>query len=163
MKLPFQEVRKFLSWKERFLRDYERILSSDLSSVKEELKDDFGEVPEERLLTAIRAMYVGGMEERVEDKEVRSWTNWAGLKTYRTFNGFPNLSDIEVAFVFYALGKLFVPLLLHQRGVKSEAFKALSREDQEEAVFEELDTLWETQLTLILQALQLLELNSIRK
>jgi len=163
MKLPFQEVHRFLSWRDRFLRDYERILNTDLSVIREEIGDDLNEEPSERLLRSIRAMYVGGMEERVEDPEIRRWTNWAGLKTYRTFNGFPNLSDIEVAFVFYSLGKLFVPLLLHQRGVKSESFKALSLEEQEEAVFEELDTLWETQLTLILQALQLLELNSIRK
>ena len=108
-------------------------------------------------------MYVGGVERRVEDEEIRGWTNWAAVKTYRTFNGFPILSDLEVAFVFYAIGKLFVPLLLHERGVKSEVFKRLSKEEQEEAVLEELDTIWETQLTLILQALKLLDLNSITK
>ncbi len=163
MKLPFQELHRFISWKDRFLRDYEKIRQSDLSFVKKELESLTGEVPENRLLFAIRAMYVGGMEERVEDPEVRAWTNWAGVKTFKTFNGFPNLTDAELTFVFYGIGKLFVPLLLHQRGVKSEAFKALSREEQEEAVFEELDTIWETQLTLLLQALEFLDIKSITK
>jgi len=71
------------------------------------------------------------------------------------------LSDIELAFVFWSLGKLFVPLLMHEKGVKSESFKKLSGEEQEEAVMDELNTLWETQLTLILQALQFLDLKSI--
>lgn len=163
MKLPFQELHRFLSWKERFLKDYERIENSDLEVIKEEIKDLWDEEPDERLLKAIRSMYVGGMEHRVEDPEIRRWTNWAAIKTYRTFNRFPVLSDIELAFVFYAIGKLFVPLLLHERGVKSEAFKRLSKEEQEEAVFEELDTIWETQLTLILQALEFLDLKSMTK
>lgn len=158
MKLPFQELHRFINWKERFLRDYEKIERSDLDVIRKEIKDLWDGEPDERLLKAIRSMYVGGMERRVEDEEIRRWTNWAAIKTYRTFNGFPILSDIELAFVFYAIGKLFVPLLLHERGVKSEAFKRLSREEQEEAVFEELDTIWETQLTLILQALEFLKL-----
>ena len=29
------------------------------------------------------SMYVGGYEKRVEDPEVRYWTNWAGIKTYK--------------------------------------------------------------------------------
>lgn len=105
-------------------------------------------------------MYVGGMERRVEDEEIRRWTNWAAVKTYRTFNGLPNLTDKELAFAFYSIGKLFVPLLMHERGVKSESFKKLPKEEQEEAVFDELDTIWETQLTLILQAIQFMDLKS---
>ncbi len=163
MKLPFQELHRFINWKDRFLKEYEKILSSDLTVLKKELESRLGEELDPRSLLAIRSMYAGGMEQRVEDPDVRKWTDWAGLKTLRTFNGFPNLSDIELSFVFYSLGKLFVPLLLHQRGVKSEGFKSLTPEEQEEAVFEELDTIWETQLTLILQALGLLELNSITK
>ncbi len=163
MKLPFHELHRFINWKEKFLRDYEKIEKSDLDLIKEEIKDLWDEEPDERLLKAIRSMYVGGMERRVEDEEIRRWTNWAAVKTYKTFNRFPILSDIELAFVFYAIGKLFVPLLLHERGVKSEAFKRLPREEQEEAVFEELDTIWETQLTLILQALEFLDLKSITK
>ncbi|MDQ7082544.1 MAG: DUF3467 domain-containing protein [Aquificota bacterium] len=163
MKHPFQELQRYMNWKERFLSDYERIDRSDLDLMREEIKGLLGEEPDDRLLKAVRSMYVGGMERRVEDPEIRRWTNWAAVKTYRTFNRFPNLSDMELSFVFYSIGKLFVPLLMHERGVKSQAFKSLSREDQEEAVFEELDTIWETQLTLILQALQFLDLNSIRK
>jgi len=163
MKLPFHELHRFLSWKERFLKDYDRIEKSDLEVIKEEIKDLWDEEPDERLLRAIRSMYVGGMEHRVEDPKIRRWTNWAAIKTYKTFNRFPILSDIELAFVFYAIGKLFVPLLLHERGVKSEAFKRLSKEEQEEAVFEELDTIWETQLTLILQSLKFLDLKSMTK
>ena len=158
MKHPYQELHRFLSWKERFLQDYEKIEQSDLDLIKEEIKDLWEGKSDDRLLKAIRSMYVGGMEKRVEDPEIRKWTNWAGVKTYKTFNGFPQLSDRELSFVFYAIGKLFVPLLLHQRGVKSEPFKRLSKEEQEEAVFDELDTIWETQLTLILQALQFLDL-----
>ncbi len=163
MKLPFQEIHRFINWKERFLKDYERIEQGDLDSIREEVKELLGEEPNERLLKAVRSMYVGGMERRVEDPQIRRWTNWAAVKTYKTFNGFPLLSDIELSFVFYAIGKLFVPLLLHERGVKSEAFNRLSPEEQEEAVFDELDTIWETQLTLILQALQFLDLKSTTK
>jgi len=161
--LPFQELQRFINWKERFLKDYERIEGGDLQILKKELKDLWDGEPEGRLLRAVRSMYVGGMERRVEDEEVRRWTNWAAVKTYKTFNGFPLLSDLELAFVFYAMGKIFVPLLLHERGVKSETFKNLPLEEQEEAVFEELDTIWETQLTLILQALEFLDLKSITK
>ncbi|NPA41204.1 MAG: DUF3467 domain-containing protein [Aquificae bacterium] len=163
MKTPFQELHRYMNWKERFLKDYDKIEQSDLDLIREEVKDLLGEEPDERLLKAVRSMYVGGMEKRVEDEEIRRWTNWAAVKTFNTFNRFPILSDIELAFVFYAIGKLFVPLLMHERGVKSEAFKRLSPEEQEEAVFEELDTIWETQLTLILQALQFLDLKSITK
>ncbi len=163
MKLPFHEIHKFMGWKDRFLKDYEKIEDSDLEVLREELKPLWEGEPDERLLKAVRSMYVGGMERRVEDEEIRKWTNWSAIKTYKTFNGFPILSDLELAFVFYAIGKLFVPLLMHERGVKSEAFKKLPVEDQEEAVFEELDTIWETQLTLILQSLQFLDLKSITK
>ncbi len=152
-----------MNWKDRFIRDYEKIEGSDLELIREEVKELLGEEPDERLLKAVRSMYVGGMERRVEDPEIRRWTNWAAVKTYKTFNRFPILTEPELAFVFYAIGKLFVPLLMHERGVKSQAFKKLSPEEQEEAVFEELDTIWETQLTLILQALQFLDLKSITK
>lgn len=161
--MPFKELHRFLNWKERFLRDYEKIEKGELEKIREEVRLLLGEEPDTRLLKALRSMYVGGMEHRVEDEEVRYWTNWAGVKTYKTFNRFPLLSDIELAFVFWALGKLFVPLLLHERGVKSEPFKHLSKEKQEEAVLDELDTIWETQLTLILQALQFLDLKSISR
>ena len=163
MKNPFQELHRFMNWKDRFLSDYGKIERSDLELIREEVRELLGEEPDDRLLKAVRSMYVGGMERRVEDPEVRRWTNWSAVKTYKTFNGFPNLSDIELAFVFYSIGKLFVPLLMHERGVKSEAFKRLPPEEQEEAVFDELDTIWETQLTLILQSLQFLDLNSITK
>ncbi len=163
MKLPFQELHRFMNWKDRFLKNYEKIEQTDLDVIKEEIKEIWDEESDDRLLKAIRSMYVGGMEQRVEDPDIRRWTNWAAVKTYKTFNRFPILSDIELAFVFYSIGKLFVPLLMHERGVKSESFKKLSKEEQEEAVFEELDTIWETQLTLILQALQFLDLKSMTK
>ena len=156
---PFKELYRYLGWKDRFLRDYGKIEEADLTFIEEELKELGEENPDQRLLKAVRSMYVGGMEKRVEDEEIRRWTNWAALKTYRTFNGFPNLSDRQLSFAFYSIGKLFVPLLMHERGVKSESFKRLSRQEQEEAVFEELDTIWETQLTLILQAIQFMDLS----
>ncbi|NPA32731.1 MAG: DUF3467 domain-containing protein [Aquificae bacterium] len=160
---PFRELQRFIHWKERFLRDYERIDRGELDAIRREVESLLGSAPDDRLLIALRAMYVGGMERRVEDEEVRYWTNWAGVRTYETFNRFPHLSDAELAFVFWALGKLFVPLLLHERGVKSESFKRLTKEEQEDAVLDELDTLWETQLTLILQALSFLDLKSISR
>lgn len=163
MKNPFKEFHRFMNWKDKFLNDYEKIESSDLDLMRDEVRELLGREPDDRLLKAVRSMYVGGMERRVEDPEIRRWTNWAAVKTYKTFNEFPILSDTELAFVFYSIGKLFVPLLMHERGVKSEAFRRLSQEEQEEAVLDELDTIWETQLTLILQALQFLDLNSIRK
>jgi len=107
----------------------------------------------ERLLKALASMYVGGYEKRLEDEDVRYWTNWAGIKTYKTLGGFPQLSDVELSFLFYAVGKLFVPLLLHEKGVKSESFKRLSPKEQEEAVSEVLDVIWENHLIRILQIL----------
>lgn len=96
-------------------------------------------------------MYVGDYEKRLEDSEVRCWTNWAGIRTYRTFNAFPQLSDIELSFVFYAIGKVFVPMLLHERGGRSESFKKLPPEEQEKAVMEELEVIWENHLIRVLQ------------
>jgi len=55
--------------------------------------------------------------------------------------------------LFYSLGKIFVPLLLHEKGVKSESFKALSPEEQEKAVSDVLDTVWENHFIRILQIL----------
>ena len=160
MNLPFKELYRYLGWKDRFEKDYEKILNSDLDFIAKELRTLGIDNPDDRLLRAVRSMYVGGMERRVEDEEIRRWTNWAAVKTYRTFNGLPNLTDKELAFAFYSIGKLFVPLLMHERGVKSESFKKLPKEEQEEAVFDELDTIWETQLTLILQAIQFMDLKS---
>ena len=153
MKGPFSDLGRYLSWKDRFLQDYEKINDESLSVIKNETQID-----DERLVKALRAMYVGGMEHRVEDDEVRHWTNWAGIKTYKTFNQFPNLSDKELSFLFYALGKLFVPLLLHEKGVKSESFRALSQEDKENAVSDVLDTLWENHLIRILQIMSYMNL-----
>jgi hypothetical protein len=163
MSLPFKEVKRFLLWRDKFLEDLAKIEGGDLEPLRSEIKDLTGEDPDTRLLKAIKSMYVGGMERRLEDPWVRRWALWGGLKTYETFNGFPGLEERELCFVFYSLGKIFIPLLLHERGVRSEAFRKLSREDQEKAVLEELDTIWETQLTLILQSLQFLDLRSTRK
>ncbi len=68
------------------------------------------------------------------------------------------LYDRALAFLFYALGKLFVPLLLHERVVKSQGFKALSIKDQEKAILEELDIIWENHLIRILHILPYLQL-----
>ncbi len=153
MKNPFSELNRYVSWKERFLGDYPKILDHDLQDLKEETNTD-----DPRLLRALVSMYIGGMEHRVKDDEIRYWTNWAGIKTYKTFNGFPNLSDKQLNFLFYAIGKLFVPLLFHERGVKSESFKSLSPEDQEKAVTDELEVIWENHLIRILQVLDYLGL-----
>ncbi|MFN3599246.1 MAG: hypothetical protein ACK4VK_05890 [Aquificaceae bacterium] len=51
-------------------------------------------------------------------------------------------------------------MLLHEKGVKSEAFKGLSKEEQERAVQEELEVVWENHLIRILQILPFLSLNS---
>ena len=123
---PFKELQRFINWKERFLRDYEKIKQGELDRIREEVRNLLGEEPDNRLLKALRSMYVGGMEHRVEDEEIRYWTNWAGVKTYETFNRFPLLSDIELSFVFWALGKLFVPLLMHERGVSQNLSKNLT-------------------------------------
>ncbi|SHK45633.1 DUF3467 domain-containing protein [Thermocrinis minervae] len=159
MKNPFKDLTRYIEWKERFLEDYGKIREEDLKTIEEDIRDLFPN-PERRLLLALRSMYLGGMEKRVEDEEIRRWTNFAGVETYRTFNSFPHLSDLELAFVFYAIGKIFVPLLLHERGVKSESFKRLSKEDQEKAVMDELDVIWENHLIRVLQILPYLDLNS---
>ena len=144
MKNPFQEFTRYSEWKERFLKDRDRI-------------KEINPKPS-RLSEAIAAMYVGGLEHRTQDEEIRRWTDWAGEKTYRTFNGFPELSNEELSFLFYCLGKLFVPLLLHEKGVKSESFKALTQEEQESAVSDVLDTIWENHLIRILQILPYMDL-----
>lgn len=162
MKLPHQEFIKYKNWESKFLEDYQLITSKEL----EELRADMEKVcpePDDRLLRALIAMGVGGYEKRLEDPEVKYWTYWAGLKTYNTFNRFPQLSDVELAFLFYAMGKLFVPLLLHERGVKSESFKGLSMQDKEKAVMDELEVIWENHLIRILQILPFLSLNSNTK
>ncbi|MCS7285483.1 MAG: hypothetical protein NZ527_07165, partial [Hydrogenobacter thermophilus] len=73
------------------------------------------------------------------------------------------LSDEELSFLFYCLGKLFVPLLLHEKGVKSESFKALSKEEQESAVSDVLDTIWENHIIRILQVLPYMGLKESTK
>ncbi|WP_448587502.1 hypothetical protein [Thermocrinis sp.] len=152
MKTPFHEFFRYVEWKERFLRDYESIKERDTSQLKRELRELYPQV-DERLTKALLCMHVGGFEKRLEDEEVRHWTHWAFAKTCKTFGGFSQLSERELCFIFYSLGKLFVPLLMHEKGVKSESFKALSREDQEKAVSDVLDTLWENHLIRILQIL----------
>jgi hypothetical protein len=159
LNLPHKEFLRYENWKEQFLKDYNKISSEEIRRLAEDLKDKYTDL-DERLLKALISMYVGGYEKRVEDPEIRYWTNWAGIKTYKTFNKFPMLSDLELAFVFYGIGKVFVPLLLHERGVKSEAFKALSSEEQEKAVMEELEIIWENHLIRLLQVLPYLGLSS---
>lgn len=165
MRLPHHEFIRYENWKEQFLRDYPLINSKHSQEVKElqqELQEMQAEL-ESRLLKAVLSMHVGGYEKRLEDPDVRYWANWAGLKTYRTFNTFPQLSEIELSFLFYALGKVFVPLLLHERGVRSELFKRLTPEEQEKAVLEELEVIWENHLIRILQIIPFLDLNSTSK
>ena len=65
---------------------------------------------------------MGGYEKRVEDPEVRYRTNRAGIKTYKTFNGFPQLSDIELSFAFYAIGKVFCAFAFARKGCKIGKF-----------------------------------------
>ncbi|MFN3947402.1 MAG: hypothetical protein ACK4LA_04865 [Aquificaceae bacterium] len=159
MKLPHHEFIRYENWKEQFLRNYKEITPGELEKIAKEVESIYPEA-EERFLKAMLSMYLGGYEKRVQDPEIMYWTNWAGVKTYKTFNKFPQLSDIEVSFLFYSIGKVFVPLLLHERGVKSQAFKRLSKEEQEKVVQEELDVIWENHLIRILQILPFLSLNS---
>ncbi|MFN7065037.1 MAG: hypothetical protein ACK4OF_02660 [Aquificaceae bacterium] len=49
---------------------------------------------------------------------------------------------------------------MHEKGVKSEAFKGLSPEEQERVVQEELEVIWENHLIRILQISPFLSLNS---
>ncbi|WP_029551513.1 hypothetical protein [Thermocrinis jamiesonii] len=152
MKTPFREFFRYAEWKERFLKEYEAIRSKDYSIYESEIKKLYPEA-EERSLRALVCMYVGGYEKRLEDEDVRFWANWAFVKTYKTFGGLRQLSEKELCFLFYSMGKLFVPLLLHEKGVKSESFKALSREEQERAVSDVLETVWENHFIRILQIL----------
>ncbi|ADC89220.1 hypothetical protein Thal_0586 [Thermocrinis albus DSM 14484] len=146
MKYPYAEFIRYIEWRDRYLKECE-------------------ELPpfQDRFLRALECMYVGGVKQRTEDPEVKHWADWAALKTYRHFNGFPHLSDKELMFVFYVLGKLLIPLLLHEKGVKSESFKALSLQDQEKAVEDVLDTIWEQNIIRLLQILPQMDLNSTTK
>ncbi len=152
MKTPFQEFFRYGEWKERFLREYENIESKVRYLRESEINKLYPEI-DERSLKALGCMHVGGYEKRLEDQDVLFWTNWAFFKTYKTFGGLSQLSEKELCFLFYSLGKIFVPLLLHEKGVKSESFKALSPEEQEKAVSDVLDTVWENHFIRILQIL----------
>ncbi len=159
MKLPHYDFIKYKRWKEQFIRDFSKITPEKKERALKELENLYPQ-GNERLAMAMLSMYLGGYERRIEDPEVKHWTNWACVKTYETFNTFPKLSDIELSFLFYAIGKVFIPLLLHERGVKSQSFKALPLEEQERVVMEELEVVWENHLIKLLQILPLLDLNS---
>lgn len=149
---PFPEFIRYSKWKDQFLQSYPKVQRL-WSSLRGEEKDD-------RFSMALASMYVGGMEHRLNDKSVKRWARWACEKTYKTYNAFSWLSDIELCFIFYSIGKLFIPLLLHEKGVNSESFKSLTQEEQEEAVSQVLDTLWENHLIRLLQILPYEDLNS---
>lgn len=155
MKLQHQEFIRYQNWKDRFLEDYGKVIKEKADAVIKDA-ERAGQKPDIRLERALISMYVGGYEKRIEDPDIKRWTDWAGYRTYSTFNGFPQLSGMELSFLFYSLGKVFVPLLLHERGVKSESFKQLSPEEQEKAVVEELDVIWENHLIRILQIMPFL-------
>ncbi|MCS7083387.1 MAG: hypothetical protein NZL90_00180 [Aquificaceae bacterium] len=138
---PFGELSRFRSWAQRF-------------------KEEFSPPDAQRFEKALEAMRFGGRKERLLDERVYYWTNFCAEYTYRLFNSFKDLNDNELCFVFYALGKLLVPLFLHERGVCSEAFSKLSKDEQEKAVLEELNSLLENQIIGILQSLPYLNLNS---
>ncbi|MEN3033613.1 MAG: hypothetical protein ABDH18_01315 [Aquificaceae bacterium] len=139
---PFEEFFRFKAWSERY---------------KEEFKPPS---TASRFEKAMEAMRFGGRKERLLDSRVLYWTDFCGNYTYRLFNSFENLTDEELCFVFYVLGKLFIPLLLHERGVCSEAFSKLSEKEQEEAVLEEINAILENKIVGLLQSLPYLNLNS---
>jgi len=145
-----KELRRLLRWKERFLKEYPAELPHGVRKLSP--------LKEGRFLLALAHFVKGGREERLREEEVLRWALFGAKETYETFGGFKSLSEKELSFTFWVLGKLFVPLLLHERGVLSEAFRSLREEEKERAVREELESLWETQLPLILSSLEFLGL-----
>lgn len=160
MKIPHYDFIKYKRWKEQFIKDFYRITPEKKEKALKELENLYPQA-DERLLMAVLFMYLGGHEKRIEDPEVRYWATWACIKTYETFNSFPQLSNVALSFLFYAIGKVFIPLLLHERGVKSESFKSLPFQEQERVVMEELEVIWKNHLIKLLQILPLLDLNSV--
>jgi len=58
---PFKELQRFIHWKERFLKDYEKIKKGGIDVIGREVKEILGKEPDDRLLKTLRSMYIGGM------------------------------------------------------------------------------------------------------
>lgn len=122
----------------------------------EHYKMDFTQDP--RTSLAIASAIIGGIESRTKDEEVRRWAIWGVLETLKTFNNFPRLSDNQISYLFFVLGRHFIPILLHEKGVKSESFKALTEEEQIKAVSDVLDINFENVVIRCLQAIDFLHI-----
>lgn len=130
---------KYLESKEDIKNLLEKINKNEILDIAKALNIEI----DERALLLISAFIEGGIEKRYQDEEIRYWAIWGALKTYETFNGFKHISPNRAMYIFFTLGRHYIPTLLHEKGVKYEAFKKLSKKEQEKAVKEVLDVYWE--------------------
>ncbi len=147
MEDPVKPLQKYIDLYEKYKSSKEDI---------EHYKLDFTENP--RTSLAIASAIIGGIESRTKDEETKYWAIWGVLETLKTFNGFPRLSNNQLSYLFFVLGRHFIPVLLHEKGVKSDAFKSLNKDDQIKAVQDVLDINFENVVIRCLQAIEFLHI-----
>jgi hypothetical protein len=145
---PIKPLQKYIDLYEKYKASKENI---------QDYKKDFNE-ENGRLAIAIASAIIGGIESRAKDEEVRRWAIWGVKETMKTFNSFPRLSENQLSYLFFVLGRHFVPVLLHEKGIKSDSFKALPEEEQLKAVMDVLDINFENVVIRCLQAIDFLHI-----
>ncbi len=147
---PVKPLQKYID-----LYDKYKDASKSIQNYKEEF---INKTTDDRLALAIASAIIGGIESRTKDEEVRRWAIWGVEQTMKTFNGFPRLSENQLSYLFFVLGRHFIPILLHEKGIKSDSFKALSEEEQIKAVMDVLDINFENVVIRCLQAIDFLHI-----
>lgn len=148
MEDPIKPLQKYIDLYEKYKVSIESI---------EKYKESFDQ-QDKRMALAIASAIIGGIESRTHDIEIKKWAMWGVLETMKTFNNFSKLSDNQLSYLFFVLGRHFIPTLLHDRGVKSESFKNLSEEEQLKAVEDVLDINFENVVIRCLQAIEFLKI-----
>ncbi len=147
---PVKPLQKYIDLYEKY---------KDATKNIQNYKQDFvNKNTSERLALAIASAIIGGIESRTKDEEVRKWAIWGVEQTMNTFNNFPKLSENQLSYLFFVLGRHFIPVLLHEKGIKSDSFKALSEEEQLKAVMDVLDINFENVVIRCLQAIDFLHI-----
>lgn len=147
---PIKPLQKYIDLYEKY-----KEATKNIQNYKQEFVN---QSTNERLAIAIASAIIGGIESRTKDEEVRRWAIWGVEQTMKTFNNFPKLSENQLSYLFFVLGRHFIPVLLHEKGIKSDSFKALSEEEQLKAVMDVLDINFENVVIRCLQAIDFLHI-----
>ncbi len=145
---PIKPLQKYIDLYEKY---------KDAVKSIQNYKHEFSDLADREAL-ALASAIIGGIESRTKDEEVRHWAIWGVMETMKTFNGFPKLSENQLSYLFFVLGRHFIPVLLHEKGIKSDSFKALSQEEQLKAVSDVLDINFENVVIRCLQAIDFLHI-----